>query len=57
MADRIMVLTTNAMFLASIDPNKDKVEKKTKPFLYVLKRRIDFNKISSITLSADPPLP
>jgi hypothetical protein len=48
---RIMVLTSNAMFLVAIDPNKDKVEKKVKPFLYVLKRRIDFNKIGSITLS------
>lgn len=48
---RIMVLTANAMFLVAIDPNKDKVEKKVKPFLYVLKRRIDFNKIGSLTLS------
>nr|P10569.1 RecName: Full=Myosin IC heavy chain [Acanthamoeba castellanii]AAA27707.1 myosin IB heavy chain [Acanthamoeba castellanii] len=48
---RIMVLTSNAMFLVAIDPNKDKIEKKVKPFLYVLKRRIDFNKIGSITLS------
>jgi len=53
-ARRIIVVTNQNLYLVAIDANKDKIERKVKPFLYVLKRTVPLSKISGAVLSTFP---
>ena len=48
---RILVVTANAVHIIELGPNKDKLTKKTKPFVYMEMGRINANELSKLTLS------
>lgn len=50
---RILLLTAQALYIIAIEKNKDKdkVARAKKPWLYVLKRRLELKRIRSIVLS------
>lgn len=48
---RILVVTANAVHIIELGANKDKLTKKTKPFVYMEMGRINANDLSKLTLS------
>jgi myosin I len=50
---RVILVSEQAMYIIAIEKNKDKdkIQRKKKPFVYMLKRRIDIKKVNSVTLS------
>lgn len=50
-ARRIIVISTQAIFIIELGKNKDKVTKKQKPFVYTEVARINIDQLSGITMS------
>ena len=50
---RVVLISEHAMYIIAIEKNKDKdkIARKKKPWVYVLKRRIEIKKINSVMLS------
>eukprot|EP00727_Mastigamoeba_balamuthi_P011334 m51a1_g6823 putative myosin-IC (1126) ;mRNA; f:16060-20597 len=47
----VAIITDKALYLVSIEKNTDKAQKKAKPFVYALKRRIELGSITGIAVS------
>eukprot|EP01104_Vermistella_antarctica_P018073 TRINITY_DN6583_c0_g1_i1.p1 TRINITY_DN6583_c0_g1~~TRINITY_DN6583_c0_g1_i1.p1 ORF type:complete len:1214 (+),score=376.93 TRINITY_DN6583_c0_g1_i1:263-3904(+) len=48
---RILVLTSEAVFILAVEKNPSKEERRSKPWVYVLKRRIQFQAIRGVQFS------